>query len=50
MSAPEHPAFERAPICGDCGVTALPSEDLGDDFVCENPECAAFGDVIAPGD
>jgi hypothetical protein len=38
----------RAPICPFCGVTALPSEHArGDrDFVCENPDCEAFGEVI----
>lgn len=39
-----------APICPSCGVTALPAERVnGDDeagFVCENPDCEAFGDVI----
>ena len=39
----------RAPICPDCGVTALPSDtanviDTG--FVCENPDCEAFGKRI----
>ena len=40
----------RAPICPFCGVTALPSESgsWGDaEFVCENPDCEAFGEVIA---
>ena len=38
----------RAPICPFCGVTALPSERALDetDFVCENPDCEAFGEVI----
>ncbi len=31
-----------APICPTCGVTALPSE-VGDGFVCENPDCEAYG-------
>jgi hypothetical protein len=39
----------RAPICPSCGVTALPAEasnviDAG--FVCENPDCDAFGDAV----
>ena len=37
----------RAPICPSCGVTALPSEvgaDAG--FVCENPDCEAYGEVV----
>jgi hypothetical protein len=43
--------IERAPICPACGVTALPAEssnpiDAG--YVCENPDCEAFGDVIEP--
>ena len=37
---------ERAPICPYCGVTALPAEGR-DSFVCENPECDAFGDVVS---
>ena len=37
----------RAPICPYCGVTALPADpanviDTG--FVCENPDCEAFGE------
>lgn len=35
----------RAPICSSCGVTALPSE-TGDGFVCENPDCAAYGETV----
>jgi hypothetical protein len=39
----------RAPICSSCGVTALPAElshviDSG--FVCENPDCEAFGEAV----
>lgn len=39
----------RAPICPYCGVTALPADpanviDTG--FVCENPDCEAFGERI----
>jgi hypothetical protein len=39
----------RAPICPYCGVTALPSESgfsIDAEFVCENPDCEAFGEVI----
>ena len=36
---------DRAPICGACGVTALPSEE-GRGFVCENPDCPAYGDPV----
>jgi hypothetical protein len=39
----------RAPICPACGVTALPAEtsnviDTG--FVCENPDCEAYGEPV----
>jgi hypothetical protein len=40
---------ERAPICPSCGVTALLAESVfGQDpaFVCENPDCEAFGEVV----
>jgi hypothetical protein len=39
----------RAPICPSCGVTALPADSsnvLDAGFVCENPDCDAFGDTI----
>lgn len=39
----------RAPICPFCGVTALPGDAghvLDPSFVCENPDCEAFGEVI----
>ena len=39
----------RAPICASCGVTALPAENSNDidvAFVCENPDCDAFGDAV----
>lgn len=36
---------DRAPICGSCGVTALPAE-TGSGFVCENPDCPAYGDDV----
>jgi hypothetical protein len=39
----------RAPICPFCGVTALPGESgliLDPGFICENPDCEAFGEVI----
>jgi hypothetical protein len=46
--------IDRAPICPVCGVTALPAEpaEHGDrapfdtTFVCENPDCDAYGDVV----
>jgi len=38
---------ERAPICPYCGVTALPAEAGGDGYVCENPDCDAYGDTVA---
>ena len=40
----------RAPICPSCGVTALPAElsnVLDSGFVCENPDCDAFGEPVA---
>lgn len=39
----------RAPICPECGVTALPGEaptQTGSGFVCENPDCESFGDEV----
>lgn len=42
-------AVDRAPICPTCGVTALPAETanvLDSAFICENPDCESFGDVI----
>ena len=39
----------RAPICPSCGVTALPAETLNvidSAYVCENPDCDAFGDTV----
>lgn len=50
MSEREVNDVGRAPICPSCGVTALPAEMsnlLDSDFACENPDCDAFGDVIA---
>jgi hypothetical protein len=40
---------DRAPICGACGVTALPAEDghvLDTTFVCENPDCPVYGEQV----
>jgi len=40
---------ERAPICPFCGVTALPrdpSNVIDSVFVCENPDCDAYGDLV----
>ena len=48
--SPASPDVGRAPICPFCGVTALPAESggwLDAEFVCENPDCEAFGEVIA---
>ena len=39
----------RAPICPHCGVTALPadfSNVIDSDFVCDNADCDAYGEVI----
>jgi hypothetical protein len=40
---------DRAPICPACGVTALPAETsnvLDTAFVCDNPDCESFGEVV----
>ena len=40
----------RAPICGFCGVTALPADPsnvIDTAFVCDNEDCEAYRDVIA---
>jgi hypothetical protein len=46
----ENPGDEgRAPICPYCGVTALPgdlSHVIDTRFICENPDCEAFGDEV----
>ncbi len=50
MSGWDDPEGDRAPICPVCGVTALPAEDRPGaelTFVCENPDCDAFGEVVA---
>lgn len=50
MSDPEDLEGARAPICPCCGVTALPAETsnvIDSGFVCENPDCEAFGDIVA---
>lgn len=39
----------RAPLCPFCGVTTLPAEAahvIETSFVCENPDCEAYGDRI----
>lgn len=39
----------RAPICPACGVTALPADPsvvIDTRFVCENPDCDAFGEPV----
>lgn len=39
----------RAPICGACGVTALPAHGanvIDTAFVCDNEGCEAYGDPI----
>ncbi len=41
--------IDRAPICPECGVTTLPAETanvLDTSFVCENPDCEAFGEAV----
>lgn len=40
---------DRAPICPDCGVTALPGAPanvLDPPFVCDNADCDAFGQTV----
>ena len=40
---------DRAPICPHCGVTALPADPsnvIDTRFICENPDCEAFGDEV----
>jgi len=42
---------DRAPICPQCGVTALAADIatvIDSRFVCENPDCDAFGDLVEP--
>lgn len=49
MSEREDNEVGRAPICPSCGVTALLAETsnvLDSRFVCENPDCDAFGDEV----
>jgi hypothetical protein len=49
MSEGDDADIERAPICPFCGVTALPAETsnvIDSGFVCENPDCDAFGDAV----
>ena len=46
-----HADEERAPICPACGVTALPADPanvIDTTFVCENPDCDAFGEHVVP--
>ena len=45
MSSWDDAEVDRAPICPDCGVTALPAE-RGSGFVCENPDCDAYGEAV----
>ena len=49
MSDWDEAEVERAPICPQCGVTALPADPshvIDSAFVCENPDCDGFGDVV----
>jgi hypothetical protein len=49
MSDWDDAEVDRAPICAACGVTALPAETsnvLDTRFVCENPDCTAFGEPV----
>ncbi len=53
MSDWDEAEVERAPICSDCGVTALAAETsnvIDSPFVCENADCEAFGELVeGPG-
>lgn len=49
MGSADDPGLDRAPICPFCGVTALPGDAahvIDTRFVCDNPDCDAFGDVV----
>jgi len=49
MSGEDGVDVGRAPICPDCGVTALPGEPsnvIDSCFVCDNSDCQAFGLVV----
>ena len=37
---------DDSPICGSCGVSALPPEQPGEPSLCENADCDAFGEPI----
>jgi len=43
---PDDADDDVSPICGDCGVSALPPEAPGEPSMCENPNCSAFGEPI----
>lgn len=49
VDQPDADRGSDAPICA-CGVTALPAETAvgRGPFVCENPDCEAFGSVVGP--
>ena len=50
MSSQHDEDVGRAPICPDCGVTALPaapSNVVDTAFVCENPDCDAYGQTVS---
>ena len=45
----EGAGVNRAPICGFCGVTALPADPsnvIDTAFVCDNEDCEAFRDIV----
>ena len=49
MSDWDDAEVERAPICPECGVTALVADVFGTDgagYVCENPDCEQFGETV----
>lgn len=49
MSGGDDSDVGRASICSSWGVTALPAETanvIDSGFVCENPDCDAFGEAV----
>lgn len=43
---------DRAPICAACGVTALPASPrhvVDPAFVCDNPDCEVYGEIVTSG-
>lgn len=52
MSGDDRPEWDeaevnRSVICPTCGTSVLPPERPGEDAVCENGSCDAFGEPVA---